>query len=300
MPLAHIALFVTLASGASALSFPQPATFEHVSQSHAAQYSGESDGESSEEAQNGHEEHSGCGAGSLGTGQCGSISPTVDDKGVELVFQSPGGASTRPALGGSGASGGTGAANDNNGGVECRPFASGVVCGALPKTGDPSEDAVPSIEDAARFLVADASHHMEPDGWVVTRLPANFFSPARPHTVNGELLGNPAQVRFTPIAWNWDYGDGNTARLTTGGASWGALGLPEFAHTPTAHIYTRAGEYTVRLSVTYRAEYSYGSGFVPIAGTITRPANELHIVARSAKTVLVDRDCTQAPSGPGC
>ena len=43
-----------------------------------------------------------------------------------------------------------------------------------------------------------------------------------------------------------------------------------------------------------------GGPFVPIAGTITLPANELHITASGAKTVLVDRDCTVAPRGPGC
>src|SRR5690606_36044636 len=81
-----------------------------------------------------------------------------------------------------------GGAASGGGGLECRPFASGIVCGALPKAGDPSDEVIPGIEDAAHFLVADTTHHMDPDGWVVTRLPANFYSPARPHTVNGELL----------------------------------------------------------------------------------------------------------------
>jgi hypothetical protein len=103
------------------------------------------------------------------------------------------------------------------------------------------------------------------------------------------------------VAWQWNYGDGTAATLPTRGGTWAALGLREFDATPTSHIYQRAGSYTIRLSIVYRAEYRIAGGpFTPIAGTITLPANELHITASGAKTVLVDRDCTVAPRGPGC
>ncbi|AYF98698.1 hypothetical protein D7I47_10825 [Protaetiibacter intestinalis] len=142
---------------------------------------------------------------------------------------------------------------------------------------------------------------MEPDGWVVVGLPANIYSLVDTQIVPGTLLGLPADVRFTPVGWNWDYGDGTTATLPTRGGTWSALGLREFDATPTSHVYERGGDYTIRLSITYRAEYRIdGGGFVPIAGTITLPANELYITAGGAKTVLVDRDCTVAPAGPGC
>ncbi len=201
-------------------------------------------------------------------------------------------------IGGGGSGAGTGRGTGSGGGQAAQPceLAPGVPCR------DNFEVVRPiTLSDVAHYLVADTVQQMEPDGWVVAKLPANFYSSARAHVVSGTLLGSPADVRFTPIRWNWDYGDGQTARPATPGATWAALGLREFDATPTSHIYARPGEYTVRLTITYRAEYRYaGDDFIPITGTITRPANDLHITARGAKTVLVDRDCLTTPTGPGC
>jgi hypothetical protein len=160
---------------------------------------------------------------------------------------------------------------------------------------------VVTLSDIARFRPAPGIQRMEPDGWVVVGLPANIYSIVDAQIVAGELLGQSADVRFTPIGWRWDYGDGSTAALTTKGGTWAALGLREFDASPTSHVYRQAGSYTIRLSIVYRAEYRIAGGpFIPIAGSITLPANELHITASGAKTVLVDRDCTVAPRGPGC
>lgn len=169
---------------------------------------------------------------------------------------------------------------------------------------DPRDDyrvTVVTLADIARFRPAPGIQRMEPDGWVVVGLPANVYSIVGTQIVAGELLGQSADVRFTPVAWQWNYGDGAAATLPTRGGTWAALGLREFDATPTSHSYQRAGSYTIRLSIVYRAEYRIAGGpFTPIAGTITLPANELHITASGAKTVLVDRDCTVAPRGPGC
>jgi hypothetical protein len=169
---------------------------------------------------------------------------------------------------------------------------------------DPRDDydvIVITLADIARFRPAPGVQRMEPDGWVVVGLPANIYSIVGTQIVPGELLGQSADVRFTPVAWQWNYGDGAVATLPTKGGTWAALGLREFDATPTSHVYRQAGSYTIRLSIVYRAEYRIAGGpFIPIAGTITLPANELHITASGAKTVLVDRDCTVAPRGPGC
>ncbi len=82
---------------------------------------------------------------------------------------------------------------------------------------------------------------MQPDGWIVPGLDANFYAVTAPHVVNGTLLGQPASVRFTPVAFHWDYGDGNAATRSTKGATWEALGIPEFEPTPTSHVYATRG-----------------------------------------------------------
>ena len=141
----------------------------------------------------------------------------------------------------------------------------------------------------------------QPDGWVVAGLSANIYAVVGTQLVDGTLLGHPATVRFTPIRYRWDYGDGTHAVPTTRGGTWAALGLREFDATPTSHVYAREGDYTVRLTIDFRAEYRFaGSGFVPITGVINLRANDLHITAGGAKTVLVEHDCSADPTGPGC
>lgn len=158
-----------------------------------------------------------------------------------------------------------------------------------------------TLADIAAFRPTPGIERMEPDGWVVARLPANIYSIVGQQLVDGTLLGQPATVRFTPIRYHWDYGDGTTSLRTTKGGTWAALGLREFDATPTSHIYSVEGEYTVRLTIDFRAEYRFaGSGFVPIDGVINLRANDLFITVDGAKTVLVEHDCAADPSGPGC
>ena len=122
---------------------------------------------------------------------------------------------------------------------------------------------------------------MEPDGWVVAGLPANIYAIVAPQLVDGTLLGQPATVRFTPIRYHWDYGDGTGAVRSTKGGTWAALGLREFDPTPTSHVYLVEGEYTIRLTIDFRAEYRFaGSDFLPIDGTINLRANDLHVSRR--------------------
>ena len=142
---------------------------------------------------------------------------------------------------------------------------------------------------------------MEPNGWVVPGLDANFYSVVGQQLVNGTLLGQPATVRFTPVGWHWNYGDGSAVVRATKGATWAAQGLHDFDRTATSHVYAAEGEYVIRLTIDFRAEYRFGStGFIPITGTINLPANDLHVTVTGAKTVLVDHDCVANPSGPGC
>jgi hypothetical protein len=142
---------------------------------------------------------------------------------------------------------------------------------------------------------------MQPNGWMIVGLATNFYSVVGVEVQQGELLGEPASVRFTPISWHWSYGDGSSAVRSTPGGTWAAEGIPEFDATPTSHVYTASGTYFIDLSIVFRAEYKWADGgWKPIVGTITIPANRLEATAGDAKTVLVGRDCLQDPSGPGC
>lgn len=158
-----------------------------------------------------------------------------------------------------------------------------------------------TLRDIASFRPTPGVQYMQPDGWTVPGLDTNFYAVTGVHIVEGRLLGQSASVRFTPVSWHWDYGDGRTANLPTKGDTWAALGVSEFDPTPTSHVYAQEGTYTIRLVIDFRAEYRFaGSPFYPIDGVIPLPANDLHITVDGAKTVLVEHDCGVNPVGPGC
>ena len=167
-------------------------------------------------------------------------------------------------------------------------------------------DAAPGIpnvtlSDIAVFRPQPAVQYMQPAGWMVVGLPTNFVAVIERHVIAGTLLGATAEVRFTPADYRWRYGDGSSARLGTTGASWQALGLREFDATPTSHVYRSSGTYVIELDVGYTVEYRFAGGaWTPLTGVIVLPANDLIATAGDAVTVLVDRDCGQAPASPGC
>ena len=140
-----------------------------------------------------------------------------------------------------------------------------------------------TLSDIAHFRPTPGRNLMEPDGWMIVGLHTNFYAHASSHVVTGELRGETAWVRFTPIGYRWWYGDGTTHYSTTPGSTWRILGVNEFDRTPNSHIYRAPGTYYIDLSIVYRAEYRYaGENYTPIAGTLTLPANRLVAVAGDA------------------
>lgn len=247
---------------------------------------------------------SGCADSSQFGSGCPEVGGEVGGDGATLTGDqripgSPGGSGAGP--GGSGGSGGS---------VEpprpCEEVFAGLCYGeGQDKPGEEGELApgIPPLmlSDIAHFRPQPATQRMQPDGWMVVGLDTNFYALIDRHVVAGSLLGAPADVRFTPVAYRWTYGDGSSARLTTKGATWQAQGLSEFDPTATSHVYRASGTYFIDLDVEYTAEYRFGGGgWVPLSGTIVLPANRLVATAGDAVTVLVDRHCAQPPAGPGC
>lgn len=178
------------------------------------------------------------------------------------------------------------------------PCPAGVACGG---------NAVVQVQGGvtmsalASFYPQKPTVSGEPNGWAIIGLDANFVSSAGRHTASGPLAGQPATVRFTPVRFEWDYGDGVHASTATGGATWRSLGVPEFSPTPTSHVYTAAGSYGVSLTVEYTAQYRIGGGpWRDVPGTLTLSAPTFTVIAADAKTVLVQRNCQADPRGPGC
>ncbi len=160
---------------------------------------------------------------------------------------------------------------------------------------------VVTLEDIVRFVPVAGTAAMEPSGWMVVGLATNFFGSAERQVQAGTVLDAPAEVRFTPVSYEWDFGDGQSLSSPSPGSSWANLGLPEFSPTMTSHVYSSPGTYTIRLTVSFAAEYRFGAdAFSPLAGTVPSMTNEIVALAGDAQTVLVGDQCRAAGQGPGC
>ena len=157
-----------------------------------------------------------------------------------------------------------------------------------------------TITDLAQFAPTPRPLSTEPDAVGVAGLPVNFTASAARHVQSGTLLGTALTVRFTPVAYDYDYGDGSSRTLTTPGRTWADLGQEPFTPTPTSHTYAAAGTYTVRLSIRYAAEIDTGTGWTPVAGTLTSAPPPLILTIHTARTALVAHTCTERPTAPGC
>lgn len=158
-----------------------------------------------------------------------------------------------------------------------------------------------TLADLANFVPQAASLSSQPRGWTVVNLNTNFIAGASTHVVTGSLFGRATEVRFTPHAYDWNYGDGGTQTTGVPGARWDSLGLREFAPTATSHVYAAVGTYSTTVSVRYGAEYRVGGGaWVPVAGEVSSAATTAVTIAQSADTVLVARECTAGRTAAGC
>ncbi|NQX12286.1 hypothetical protein HQQ80_11665 [Microbacteriaceae bacterium VKM Ac-2855] len=180
----------------------------------------------------------------------------------------------------------------------------GVNCTTPTSPSTPGATAAPAptvtIRDLATFLPASTTLTMEPAHWMLRDRPTNFIAHAQEHTVTGTLLGQQADVRFTPTNYTFDYGDGTTTTTETGGATWKELNLPEFSTTKTSHTYTQRGNHTITASANYVAAYRLNGGpWTAVTGTLTSPTTHTGRTL-TINTVLVRGTCTDYPTDPGC
>ncbi|GAB3128438.1 hypothetical protein GCM10027056_29840 [Glaciibacter psychrotolerans] len=157
------------------------------------------------------------------------------------------------------------------------------------------------VGDLVNIPAGTPTSGMEPNGWAIVGLPANFYSRAEAHVRSGVLLGYLAEVRFTPLGFGWAYGDGSHGRTGTGGASWAAQGRAEFDETATSHVYGESGSFVVTPRALYTAEFRFNSGaWRTVAGTVSVAGPAFTVVVGQAKTLLVGSDCRGKPQAPGC
>jgi hypothetical protein len=176
---------------------------------------------------------------------------------------------------------------------------------ALTKPPDPAPVAPPTpgvtLQDVAQFVPRSASIRSQPNGWAVAGAPVNLLTDAAAQVVDGTLLGRPAEVRFVPVAFTWDYGDGTTSTTAGPGASWRELGQPDFTATDTSHVFPGMGDRQVSLTITYSPSYRFdGGAWQQIPGTLPVRLGPVTIHVLQGSTVLVGGACGTRDAGPGC
>lgn len=174
--------------------------------------------------------------------------------------------------------------------------------GCVPGNDDTVTIPYPTLSDLARFMPEPPTLSGEPLNAGVLGKPTNFLSTASEHTLDGELFGYPVSVRFAPVEYTFDYGDGTTATVTDAYDSWAEMGLGQFTPTAASHTYSAKGEYDVNVTVSYSAAVNFwgSDAWLPVDGYVRASASGYGVTIYEVVTALVDKDCTEDPAGIGC
>jgi len=188
------------------------------------------------------------------------------------------------------------------GSPQCEVIMAGMCRGASPPKITPATPDLPSTapllatpptpprfaSELGQFQPERPGLTAQPGEWTMPRLPTNFVAQATTHTQRGELAGWPVEVRFTPVAYHWSFGDGGRARWTQAGKSWSQWGLSQFDPTPTSHVYRQPGAYEARVSVEYRVEFRFvGESFESLSGTVMRDSATTRIRVLTVSPLLL-------------
>jgi hypothetical protein len=139
-----------------------------------------------------------------------------------------------------------------------------------------------TVDDFRRLPLPPGSSAVQPpSGDLLINLEANVYAEAVQVVLPAAVLGAAVQVRATPVAYAWDFGDGTVVGPTTDpGAPY-----PDLRNT---HVYTVPGAYAITLTTTYAGEFSVGGGpWLPIDGTASVTSPPEPVTARSAANQLV-------------
>lgn len=176
------------------------------------------------------------------------------------------------------------------------------ACFRKDPAAEPADAGFPAVTlaDLASFRPATPEFAGEPAGFGVVRMPTNFVAAASAQDIPGVLLGYPVTVRFTPVAYVFSYGDGQSLRTATGGVAWAASGSPQFTPTDTSHAYQERGVYLSSVATEYSAAVDFGAGWRAVDGVVTARTGDYPVQVVEARTALVERTCAEDPRGPGC
>jgi len=126
---------------------------------------------------------------------------------------------------------------------------------AKPKIRTPG----PTLADRITQLIPRSSIYVQPSARVLTQIPANFWTDTKPRfQATVLILKVLVHVNLVPT-FSWDYGDGCDSEITP------LRGAP-YPLTEITHTYTRAGNYTATLTISWSGTWSADGATFPVLG----------------------------------
>ena len=180
-------------------------------------------------------------------------------------------------------------------------FHSGPTCLFDPRP----EDLLPRIAamiktEFQRLPIAAGSVTAQPSPHTLRGAETNFFAQAVEQQFDIKILAQDVHVVAKPVQYTWTYGDGTSLGPQT--ASGGPLPQERWGEkTPTSHVYTQTGDFSVVLTTHFQGTYSVNGGPpLPIPGQGQfSSAPQTVSVWRSITRNYAD-DCLRNPQGQGC
>lgn len=162
--------------------------------------------------------------------------------------------------------------------------------------GEAAPTPVVTEEDFQSFEIPPSTLHSWPDAWAVTNRRTAFWADSSVRYIDLVLFDTPVQVRATPVAYAWDFGDGTTDRTTSPGSRPRSVQNAQIHHT-----YSAPGTVSVTLTTYYAGMYSVDGGpWLTIPGQAAVPSTPLELEVYRYHRFLVDEDCLDDPSSPDC
>lgn len=128
----------------------------------------------------------------------------------------------------------------------------------------------------------------------------NVWTTATTQTFNITMLDQQVTITATPVAYTWNYGDGNVwGHTPVHGATLHQNRIGE--QTQSSHVYIETGRLAINLTTHFNGSYTVNGGpQLPITGQGNIASAPLPITVWRAETNLYADNCFQNPEGIGC
>lgn len=153
-----------------------------------------------------------------------------------------------------------------------------------------------SEEEFQSYDIPPSVIRMSPEGWGVTRNKTAFYAESGVRTIDMTILGFAVTVKATPVAYEWDFGDGQTLRTRSPGEP------PVEGQEPSLyHVYGEKGAYEINLTTVYTGMFQVDGGpWLVIEGQAAVASDPVDADIYRYHRYLVDQSCDEDPTGPDC